>query len=101
MAWGAVYDFVTSLGKIIRLSAAVFLLDFLMMVFFALSFFSLLIGYNSGQIRVLLLAATAAAMTAYMLTVHRAFAQLFDKSIKFFRRKVKKLAKALKKCKKF
>ena len=55
-AWGAVYDVFTAAGKILHFKAFVFIFDVLMTVIFALSFFSLLIGYNGGQIRVLFLA---------------------------------------------
>ena len=96
MAWGVGYDFVTSLYKLLRSKVLGFVFDFLLMVFCALSFFSFLIGYNSGQIRVLLCVLSLIGFGVYLSTVHRVFARVFDKSLRFLRRRTKKFAKSLK-----
>ncbi|MBR1531883.1 MAG: hypothetical protein IJ643_07485, partial [Eubacterium sp.] len=84
------YDVVTLLGKILRLKMIVFILDVLMMAVFALSFFSLLIGYNGGQIRALFLIVFAAGFLVYICTVHRALVQVFAKVTKLFHKSLKK-----------
>lgn len=94
--WGFVYDVVTLLGKIFRLRVVVFFLDVIMMVLFALSFFSLLIGYNEGQIRILYLAVSVAGLVAYMFSIHKILVQVFEKITKV----IKNSAKTLKKSKK-
>ena len=73
-----------------------FVFDFLLLIIYALSFFSLLIGYNSGQIRVLLLLFTLAGFLLYILSIHKIFVHAFDKLLRLVRRGVKKLAKILK-----
>ena len=98
--WGTVYDFVTAFGKALRLGIVQFLLDVLMMSAFAFSFFSLLIGYNKGQIRSLLLVASLIGFVLYICTVHRVLERVFDKILKFFHKRVKKLTNSLKNCKK-
>jgi len=95
-----VYDFTTSLGKIARLKVIVFIFDLLFSIGCALSFFSFLIGYNSGEIRTVLLLFTVAGFTAYLCSVHKVFARMFDKMLRFVRRCVKKLSKRLKNRKK-
>ncbi|MBR3150092.1 MAG: spore cortex biosynthesis protein YabQ [Eubacterium sp.] len=94
------YDFVTALGKLIRLSAVKFLLDFMMMSAFSLSFFSLLIGYNNGQIRVYFLLISLFGFLLYIVTIHKILAQAFDKALSFCKKKQKWLTNCLKKCKK-
>jgi len=94
------YDAVTVLGKLLYFRAVAFVLDFLMMCAFALSFFSLLIAYNSGEIRVLYLLFCLSALTLYLLTVHKLVSALFSKLYRggahfarFLYKKIKKVKK--------
>lgn len=94
------FDFVSALGRVIRLKAVTFVLDFIMMLLFSLSFFCLLIGYNSGQIRVGFLVLCLTGLCGYFLTFHRILKYMFDKIVKTLHKFFNNLSNSLKNIKK-
>ncbi len=94
---GIVYDFFRFLRFVFKNKAAVFLLDFLFFVIYALVFFILLLGYNNGSVRAIYFTAYFFGLLLYVFTVFRLTRRLQGAAAVFIRKIIKKFVNCIKK----
>lgn len=96
LLWGIIYSFSDFIRKIFAVKFIDFIIDFLMLCVFAVSFFTCQLIFYNGQMRMQFLISSLVGLIIYLLTINRLLSPFCNKITSSLHRSFKSLTFRLK-----